>query len=147
MNGYPDIGLVLYDKRPDYASEIEWFHNLYSQIFRKNAIAVVAEEDGRVVGMCDIHRLRPNSEVSHIGNLGIAIGKEYRGRAIGTKLMLKALEDSKNMFEMIQLQVFAINKAAISLYRKIGFAEYGRCPGKVKRNGGYYGVTMMYYRY
>ncbi|MGC9048234.1 MAG: GNAT family N-acetyltransferase [Caldisphaera sp.] len=143
----PDLGLVLYKSPPKYIDEVSWFSRLYSEVLKKDAIAFVAEENGKVVGMCDIHRLRPNSESSHIGNLGIAIRKEYRGKGIGKKLILKALEEGKNLFEIIQLEVFSNNKIAISLYEKVGFITYGIFPNRIKRKDKYYDVILMYYKY
>jgi len=82
-----------------------------------------------------------------IGNLGIAIRKEYRGKGIGKKLILKALEEGKNLFEIIQLEVFSNNKIAISLYEKVGFITYGIFPNRIKRKDKYYDVILMYYKY
>jgi ribosomal protein S18 acetylase RimI-like enzyme len=116
-------------------------------MIRGDAIAVVAEVEGRVVGICDIHRLRPNSELSHNGVLGIAVKKEYRNRGIGKDLIKMVLELSRRKFEMIRLEVFTVNSAAISLYRKLGFKEYGVSPSAVKRGDRYYDLLMMYYKF
>ncbi len=143
----PDFGIIFFKSRPDYGSEVVWFTDLYSEMIRGDAIAVVAEVEGRVVGICDIHRLRPNSELSHNGVLGIAVKKEYRNRGIGKDLIKMVLELSRRKFEMIRLEVFTVNSAAISLYRKLGFKEYGVSPSAVKRGDRYYDLLMMYYKF
>lgn len=79
----PDIGVVMYSQRPSYESEVGWFTNLYRDTMCGNAIAFFAEEGGRAVGICDIRRECPGSELSHKGALGIVIRKGY-GEAKGS---------------------------------------------------------------
>lgn len=140
----PDMGLVFYDEKPDLPSEMRWFTNLFQDILRKDAIALVAEEAGKVVGVCDIHREMPNSDISHKGVLGMAIIKEYRGKGIGRDLIGTIIGMAREIFDTIVLSVFASNTRAVSLYRSLGFVEYGRMPFAVKRNGKYYEEIMMY---
>ncbi|MCL4345913.1 MAG: GNAT family N-acetyltransferase [Candidatus Thermoplasmatota archaeon] len=142
----PDIGLAFYRIKPEYRNEVEWFASLYEEVISGNAVAVVAEEDGRAVGLCDIHRIRPNSELDHVGTLGIAIIRQYRNRGIGKELIRKALELSRGKFEIVKLEVFAVNSRAISVYRKAGFKEYGIFPDSLRRGERYYDQILMYYR-
>lgn len=143
----PELGIIFQATRPSLESEVEWFSNLYRGIMNGNAIAMVAEEDGRVVGICDVHRVRPGTELSHKGVLGIVIRKGYRGRGIGGELISRVLEEAQDKYEMILLGVFSNNEGAIRLYRKLGFVEYGVLPRSVKRNGKYYGELQMYYQF
>ncbi|MGC8561631.1 MAG: GNAT family N-acetyltransferase [Thermoplasmata archaeon] len=141
----PDFGISFYKKKPDYSSEVEWFSSLYRSVIAGDAIAVVAEEDRKAVGLCDVQRTRPGTELEHSAVLGIAIRKEYRGRGLGELMMNKAIELSKGKFEMLKLEVFSVNSAAINLYRKLGFVEYGTLPRAVKRGESYYDLMQMYY--
>lgn len=143
----PDMGIVFLHRKPEMSAEIDWFSNLYRDVIDKNAVAVVAEEDGKAVGLCDVHRMRPGSEVAHIGILGIAIHRDYRGHGIGRAMMESILEKCRDEFDMILLSVFTNNEKAISLYRKVGFVQYGMLPGSVKRGSRYYDGYEMYYRY
>ena len=140
----PYFGITLYDDLPDIPSEINWFMNLIISTNLGEAIAIVAEDSGRVVGLCDIHNKRPNTELSHIGVLGIAIAKEYRDRGIGTLMIEKAIELSKSKFKIIVLEVFSSNERAIHLYEKLGFKKYGYLSKAIKRNGEYLGEFQMY---
>ncbi|MGP6206655.1 GNAT family N-acetyltransferase [Cuniculiplasma sp. SKW3] len=142
----PDLGLAFYRIKPDFRNEVEWFANLYEDVISGNAVAVVSEEDGRVVGLCDIHRIRPNSELDHVGILGIAIIRQYRNRGIGNELIRKALELSRGKFEIVELEVFAVNRRAISLYKNCGYKEFGMLPNSIKRGERYYDQILMYYR-
>lgn len=140
----PELGLLFRPEKPDMQNEISWFSNLYAMILRGDAIALVAEMDGKVVGICDVNRVRPDSEIGHQGVLGIAIRKEYRSRGIGKQLVSTMIEECKGKFELILLGVFTVNKNAISLYKKFGFKEYGTLPYASKRGNRYFDEMKMY---
>lgn len=140
----PDLGLIFHHDKPDLESEVTWFSTLFREVLANNAVAVVAEEDGGVVGICDVHRNRPGSEMSHIGVLGMAIRKEYRDKGIGTKLITAVIEECKGKYEIVVLGVFAKNDRAMHLYNKLGFVEYGRLPRGIKRDSRYYDEIHMY---
>ncbi|MEM0141392.1 MAG: GNAT family N-acetyltransferase [Thermoplasmatales archaeon] len=141
----PDFGLVLYRERPTYASEVEWFSNLFRNVEMGDAIAVVAEENGKAIGLCDANRVRPGTDMDHVAVLGIAIRKEFRNRGIGEKMIRKVVDLARGKFEVLKLEVFSSNSGAIRLYKKIGFVEYGAIPKEIKRGGMYYDVIYMYY--
>ncbi|MFG1445802.1 MAG: GNAT family N-acetyltransferase [Thermoplasmatales archaeon] len=143
----PDFGISFYRKRPDYSLEVEWFSGLFRETMEGNALAVVAEEDGKVVGLCDVHRVRPGSELDHSAVLGIAIRKGYRGKGLGELMMKKIIELSKGKFEILKLEVFSVNSRAINLYRRLGFVEYGNFPKAVKRGDRYYDLIQMYFTF
>ena len=139
-----DLGLVFYWIKPDYPSEIQWFSTLYTDVLNGKAKCLVAEEDGHVVGLCDVHSKRPDSEVAHLGILGIAILKEYRDKGIGRSLLEGMIRECRGSFEIITLEVFSINSKAYELYKKVGFKENGRLEKGLKRNGRYYEELEMY---
>ncbi len=140
----PELGITLFRKMPSLGSEVDWFRDLYKEKLNGNRIAVVAEADGKVIGICEIARNRPGSEVDHIGRLGIAIRREYRSKGAGKMLMEEALRQSRGKFEQIILEVFEGNTAAIKLYEKMGFREYGSLKNAIKRSGKYIGHKLMY---
>lgn len=144
----PGLGLVLYNQKPTVAQELEWFSNLFGNIERGDAVATVAEEvsDSRpvvVVGMCEVRRLRPGTDMSHRGVLGISVRKEYRGKGVGTRLLEETLRKCKGKFEIIELSVFSINRAR-RLYERFGFKVYGHLPLAVKRGDQYFEEDLMY---
>ena len=91
-----------------------------------------------------IHRIRPGSEVSHNGVLGIAIREGYRDRGIGKALILGALDAARGKLEIVTLSVFTTNKRANSLYRNLGFIDYGMRPKSIKRGNRYFDELYMY---
>ncbi len=142
----PDFGIIFHRDKPSYESEIAWFSALFKLIKEDDAVAVVAEVDGKVVGLCDSQRMRPGSEISHIAVLGIAIRKGYRGKGLGEAMIKKMIELSKGKFDILKLEVFSVNTTAMNLYRRIGFVEYGTLPNAIKRGNTYYDSVHMYYQ-
>ncbi len=140
-----DLGLIFYHEKPNMVHEINWFRDLYADFQTGNAVALVLEEDGMAVGICDVRRVRPGSEVSHSGNLGIAIRDGYRDHGNGQKLVKAVLEACRGKFEIIVLSVFTLNRKALHIYEKLGFVKYGTLPKSVLRNGRYFDEYHMYY--
>ncbi|MHB8567370.1 MAG: hypothetical protein ACYC7D_01215 [Nitrososphaerales archaeon] len=66
-------------EKPRTAEESKWFSSLFMDTEKGNAIAKVALVEERAIDMCDVHRLRPNSPLSHRGALGLFVRKEYSG--------------------------------------------------------------------
>ena len=136
-----ELGLTLYIEKPDLNAETKWYSNL---IGSGKAVAVAGEVEGRAVGLCTIEPRRENSEISHIGVLGIAIMEKYRNMGMGRVMMTRALELARSKFEIVTLSVFSNNQRAIHLYRSLGFIEYGLLPLAYKRGSAYYDEVLMY---
>lgn len=90
-------------------------------------VIFVAKDNGRIIADASISRLQ--RRMSHRGELGIAVLKEYWNRGVGTRLLSKIVNFAKeNSFEVIDLQVRSDNPSAIHLYKKIGFEKIGSHP-------------------
>ena len=84
---------------------------------------------------------------SHIGNFGISISKEYRGKGMGKLLMKNVLDlaiKNINGLKIITLEVLAENTNAISMYKSFGFEEYGKLPNGNKYKGKYVDDILMF---
>jgi RimJ/RimL family protein N-acetyltransferase len=101
----------------------------------QGAIHFVAEDDGRVVGWCDVTpRQQPGS--SHIGHLGMGLLPEYRGQGIGYRILDTTVREGFGKgLTRIDLEVFSSNQAAIALYRRYGFIIEG-CRRKARHVDG-----------
>jgi len=83
----------------------------------------------------------------HIGNFGISIAREFRGKGIGGLLMDLVIKESEKNLEdlkIIELSVFADNPVAKSLYKKFGFQEFGILPEGILHAGVPVDHTYMY---
>jgi ribosomal protein S18 acetylase RimI-like enzyme len=87
----------------------------------------VAEENGRIVGWCDVTPGSAAVGMAHVGRLGMGVLTGYRGRKVGRRLINATVEKARMLgLEKIELGVFSSNEPAIALYRSLGFQEEGR---------------------
>jgi ribosomal protein S18 acetylase RimI-like enzyme len=71
------------------------------------------------------------------GEIGMAIAREWRGRGVGSALMVAAIEWAREQgLHKLSLSVWPHNSAAIALYRKYGFVEEGRRVKQMRRQSG-----------
>ena len=110
-----------------------------------NEIEIVAVVDGVVAGTAGIEAVGAKYKLKHRAELGIAILKKYWGLGIGKALMEACIECAKDAgYTQLELNVVAENERAVSLYKKMGFVEYGRNPrGFNSRVSGYQEVAYM----
>jgi RimJ/RimL family protein N-acetyltransferase len=94
---------------------------------KQGKVVLVAEIDGCIVGMAGLENGQ-RQKISHVGNLHISVLKDFRSNGVGTQLINAVFDWAKEdpILEKIGLGVFANNKPAIGLYKKLGFIEEGR---------------------
>ncbi|MGN0587807.1 MAG: ribosomal protein S18-alanine N-acetyltransferase [Oscillospiraceae bacterium] len=84
------------------------------------AVFLAAERDGVICGF-----LTASSVLDEVNINNVAVLSEYRRNGIGEKL-LRALEEQVSGFAaVINLEVRESNLPAISLYKKLGYAQNG----------------------
>ena len=87
------------------------------------------------------HGLKEGNHIKfrHKAGIGIFILQKYCGIGLGRQLMEYAIENArKTELEQLKLGVFDDNVAAIRLYEKLGFREWGREPHAFKLKDGSY---------
>jgi len=143
-DGVP-IGITLFARRPNHADQAVWFSGLYRRVLSGETVCRIAEEDGHAIGNCTVQRVAPSddSETAHVGELGILVHRDFRGRGAGARLLQETLDACRGRFDLVRLSVFTINTRAIALYRRFGFETVGRLPAAVKREGRYYDEDLM----
>ncbi|MCL5675295.1 MAG: GNAT family N-acetyltransferase [Candidatus Marsarchaeota archaeon] len=142
---HSDYGIPLRLRKPTSKELEERIEDAYKSTLSHDNFYYVIEADGKIAGICNIVKKDiPDSEMSHVGILGITILEKYRGMGLGTKLMKYALEHCRNQFKIIELSVFASNEAAKRIYEKFGFKTWGIAPGYVKRGRRYIDMEYMY---
>lgn len=95
-----------------------------------NAIVLVVEDDGRVVGYADVWCIAGEAELNNIGVL-----PECRGRHFGQSLLEEEIKLAACSCELMNLEVRAGNYKAIGLYEKLGFVQNGLRKGYYENNG------------
>ncbi len=92
----------------------------------------LAEADGDPIGSIHVQATRHG-----FGEIGMAVAREWRGRGVGSLLMVAAIDWARERgLHKLSLSVFVHNEAAIALYRKFGFVEEGRRRKHYRRASG-----------
>jgi ribosomal protein S18 acetylase RimI-like enzyme len=138
----PQLGVHVMERKPSLGEEAAFFGQVWKYVEAGQQTVMVAEEVGRIVGLCTIYR-GSHPEDRHVGTLAVAVLPEWRGRGVGSGLLEHALRAAEGRFETAVLDVIAVNERALRLYRKFGFAERGRTPRTFQRNGVYYDTVRM----
>lgn len=96
-----------------------------SDNIEKKHAQYIAIQDEQVIGWADI--IPYEKEVlSHAGQLGMGVLKDYRGKGVGTQLLSSVMKHSwDNGLTRLELEVFSDNTNAIGLYKKHGFILEG----------------------
>lgn len=104
---------------------------------------LVAVEDGRVIGWCDVAPMaRP--AMQHCGVLGMGLLPDRRGRGVGRELLRRALEAARAFgFARVELTVREDNAPATALYRKLGFEVEGRHRRALLVDGVFHDLMIM----
>ncbi len=135
---------ILIDKKVTLKAEEKWLESQLSDTKARQIVMLLVELDGRVVGSCHVHRLP--SKHRHRAVLGVALHKGIRGKGVGEALMRRTMDLALKRFrgiETLELSSFAYNERAQSLYKKLGFKEFGRVPRSAKEGDEYFDEVMM----
>jgi len=111
-------------------------------------IALVAEVDGRVVGLLDF-RPGQRHRIRHRGAFGMSVIQAYRRRGIGDALVTALLDWARGEPHIVKvcLAVYADNHPAIRLYEKHGFLVEGRRARDILLDDGTYADDLMMCRF
>ena len=110
-----------------------------------NEIELVAIVDGKIAGTAGVESVGEKYKVKHRAEFGIGILKEYWGLGLGKALTKACIQCAKAAgYDQLELNVVAENERALSLYRSLGFIEYGRNPrGFNSKKTGYQELVYM----
>ena len=108
-------------------------------------IEILAEIDGKVVGLAGIGCMGRLFKLNHRAEFGVSVDKNYWRLGIGRALTEACIECARKAgYVQVELDVIADNEHAISLYKSIGFVEYGRNPkGFRSRFSGFQELILM----
>lgn len=133
---YPD------EKGFDLSQEEEY---LDAKAQSENEVELLAIVDGKVVGMAGISAIGDKYKVKHRASFGISIVRDSWGLGIGKALSKACIKCAREAgYEQLELEVVGENEAAISLYKSLGYVEFGRNPrGFKSRITGYQELIDM----
>jgi phosphinothricin acetyltransferase len=87
---------------------------------------LVAEEDGAVVGWASVSEYGDRCIYGGVGEFGIYVGREARGRGVGRALLeaLCAAAERDGRYKLVG-KIFPENQGSLALCRALGFREVG----------------------
>jgi len=89
----------------------------------KNSFTYIVEVDGKKVGNLNLRGIPDDKS----GRLGIIIDYRYQSKGYGREAMKLLEKEAKKLgIKKLRLEVFASNKVAVNLYKKMGYKELGR---------------------
>jgi putative acetyltransferase len=134
---------MVYDKKTTLKEEREWKRKNISNLRKRAGYVIVARVGGKLAGTTGAERERMKGR--HSVSLGLAIAKPYRGIGLGEALLRTNFETARRLLKPrnIYLSVFALNKPARALYRKVGFREFAVFPKWVLHRGKFVDVVFM----
>ena len=95
----------------------------------ENEIEILALVDGKLAGTAGIEAVGKKYKVRHRAEFGISVLKDYWGLGLGRALTDACIRCAREAgYAQLELQVVADNERAVSLYRSVGFVEFGRNP-------------------
>lgn len=111
----------------------------------ENEIELIAVVGGIVAGTAGIKAAGKQYKVRHRAELGISIAQGFWGLGIGRALTEACIESARAAgYSQLELAVVAENLRAVTLYKKLGFIEYGRNPrGFRSRISGFQELIYM----
>jgi ribosomal protein S18 acetylase RimI-like enzyme len=83
-------------------------------------------------------------ECRHRGTLGMGLLADYRGQGLGRELLAACLLHAPRAgIETVELTVYTSNVAAIAVYKRFQFVEYGRIRDYRRVDGVSYDAVLM----
>ncbi|WP_434362121.1 GNAT family N-acetyltransferase [Parasalinivibrio latis] len=125
-----------------FPSEELWRNRLEN--LAPNIKSLVAVIDGAVVGQLGLE-VNASPRRRHVATLGMGVDEHYRRKGVGQALMCAAINLAENWMAVtrIELEVYADNLSAISLYEKLGFQREGLAKAFAFKDGHYADVVYM----
>jgi len=140
-----DTYIIMSGEPVTEVEEKAYLTSLLNDISQKQAVALYVFDGEKLIANGQIKKRA--RRLSHIGDFGITVAKEYRQDGVGSQLMKMLLEEAKKIgVTIVTLEVFSNNQQACHVYQKMGFTEFGILPKSVVHRGEIINLIQMYKR-
>jgi putative acetyltransferase len=108
-------------------------------------LLVAVGPDGALVGGAGLHPVGASPRRRHAMCLGMLVQPTWQRRGVGSQLLQALIDVADNWLGLLrlELEVYAGNHKAQSLYRRFGFVEEGRHRCHALRDGVYVDTLSM----
>jgi len=122
--------------------EIEDAANIWISYVKYKAV-ITALYNGQPAGIANLY-LQHLKKVSHQCLLAIVVGKDFRNKGIGTRLIQELIKMGQEQFHLkyLHLEVYE-NNPAFSLYQRLGFEKFGEQKNFIKEQDRYRSKIFM----
>lgn len=137
--------ITLQGEKVSFKEEKEYVSGQVKKIKERKTVQLLLFVNNKLSGISSVDLGKRIQK--HVGNFGISISKEQRGKGLGkllTKLVLEEATKIIKNLKIVTLAVFTENKKAIRLYTKFGFKKYGLLPKGNKYKGKFVDDVLMY---
>lgn len=109
-----------------------------------NQLMLVAKFDQKIIAVANVSTPLRN-KLSHVGEVGLSVLKEYWGQGLATMLMIELLEWVEHYSDIVRLELDVVsdNERAIQLYQRFGFEKEATLKKAIKLSDGYHDVDKM----
>jgi RimJ/RimL family protein N-acetyltransferase len=110
----------------------------------ENAISMIAEQGGEIVGMLSF-KGGNRARTRHVGEFGISVAHNAQGIGLGRRLMQLLIDWARagGTVRKINLVVRTDNDRAIALYESFGFVTEGRRSRDMRIDGAFHDSLIM----
>jgi len=136
--------MILAQKEITMAEEEEWLKKTVKALNEGKKLYVLAFSGNSIAGSCEARKGSPQP-YEHNVDFGLSVSKRFRGKGLGRRLLLMAMEEGKKAFSPHKMVISYVegNEPARRLYESVGFREVCR----LKKHYYHYGefrdsVTM-----
>lgn len=128
-----------------YQSTPAWEHLLSKGISHRDGfVLLVAELGGQIVGFARLVSGTCGPKDRHVGNVGIAVQREYRGAGIGSMLLRELLRLAPQLGCLkLTADIIASNDRSRRLFEKFGFFAEGVRRHQYRINDHYVDELLM----
>lgn len=138
-----DTYIIMSGEPVTETEEKNYLTGLIKNINAKEEVCLYIFDGDKLVANGQIKKRQ--RRLSHIGDFGITVAREYRQDGVGSQLMAMLLEEAKSIgVKIVVLEVFSNNQRACHVYKKMGFTEFGVLPKSVVHRGKTINLIQMY---
>ncbi len=121
--------------------EINYIHTIDNDPL---SLMYVATLDSQVIALADIEPISHFSRLKHRGQISLLVLEFYSNLGVGTSLLDYGIKIARLLgYESLELEVVDTNYAAINIYKKFGFVEYGKRNNSLKYQDSTYANTIL----
>jgi len=127
--------LVKINEKQTVKQETRWLEGVLRHIRENKKHALVAECDGEIISIVELRK--GIWRQSHTASVALAVKKNYRRLGVATIMMKTILDIGKRDkdIKVIFLDVYAANRPALEMYKKLGFEKVARLKNRVQYKG------------